>query len=216
MNKKIVILTGIIIVIIIISLLGSMALFDDKNLDEKNSILKADSYVAEKATSTIKSNKNTSLLQQSLYTDIDSRFSIHLPSGWSLSGKENSTTTITSRFSNASSTMFVSKYPRSKEIEGVIEKLGPGGLLDIIVNNIASGLNQYKLISTQSTNINGTTYRQVISTYVGIKTKKQITQYIYLTLQKDSYYLIGIDVYSDIWDKNKEPILESMNSFKLI
>lgn len=150
------------------------------------------------------------------YVDQSAKFSLNLPKGWSMDDKKTSTTTSNIWFRNASSTIVITRHVRTAETNKHIEKLGPGGLLDTIINNIVFGLNQYNLVSTQSIVINGVPYRQVISTYVGSKTKRQATQHLYATIAKDAYYLIGIDVYSDEWQSKKDAILQSINTLKLL
>lgn len=160
--------------------------------------------------------KKDFIFQPKPYIDQVSKFSILLPNDWIVQDKVYSTTTSNVRFGGGSSTIVVSRHNITEEVERVLKQLGPGGLIDVIVNGIVYDFNQYNLVSTENVSIDGVPFRKIVSTYVGVNSKKQVTHYLYVTLRDDSYYFIGIDTYSDIWNKNKESIFQSINTFELL
>lgn len=219
MNKKYLVLGLIVLVIVLLAvgyILKERKVVVTQVVSE--SILSSTSTPV-LATSTVvgvQTAPKTSLLQASPYRDSVAKFSISLPKDWVVQDKTYSTTTASIRFGGNSSTIVVDKHSRSAEVERVLKQLGPGGLIDTIVNGIVSGFNQYALVLTESISINGVPFRKVVSTYVGMNSKKQATHHLYVTLTDDAYYFIGIDAYSDIWDKNKDAILQSVNTFTLL
>lgn len=218
MNNKIIIAVAAIIILGVIgfSVKQKQSVVDNQEI-VKTPIVTGTSTQVVATSSPVKEVKPfVSLVQPVPYIDKIARFSLNLPNGWSESDKKVSSTTSNIWFKNASSSIVLTRHIRTAETEKNISNLGPGGLIDGIVNSIVSGLNQYNLVSTKSMSINGVPYRQVISTYVGVKSKKQATQYLYVTLAKDAYYLIGIDVYSDVWEKEKDAIMQSINTLKLL
>lgn len=218
MNKKIIVAVVVVILLGVIGFLVKQKQPVTDNQKISDSLVATSTLTQATATSSpVKEVKPVvSLVQPVPYVDQTAKFSLNLPKGWSENDKKISSTTSNTWFAGASSTMVVTRHARTAETEALLTKLGPGGLIDTIVNNIVSGLNQYNLVSTKSMSVNGVPYRQVISTYVGVKSKKQATQYLYVTLAKDAYYLIGIDVYSDVWEKNKDAIMQSVNTLKLL
>ena len=218
MNKKII---PVVFAIVILIAIGVYLKGDRVIVSENPPIVTAP--VAESATSTAQASssvlqKQTGVLpsQQTTYRDESAKFSLVLPAGWKVVDKANSTTTSNVWFANASSTLVVSRYARTENTERKIEELGPGGFIDVIVNNTVSGFNKYRLVSTKNITINGVSYRQVVSTYVGTKSQREATQNLYITLTKDAYYLVGADIYTSRWALDGEALIRSIGTLKLL
>lgn len=218
MNKKIILIVAAIVILIAVGAYFKRNRVIVSETPQVSTATTTESTVsAVQATSSASQNQvNPIPSQQTVYNDESTKFSLTLPVGWKAVDKANSTTTSKVWFANASSTLVVSRYVRTENTERKIEELGPGGFIDIIVNNTVSGFNKYSLVSTKNVIINGVQYRQVISKYVGTKTQKEVTQYLYITLAKDSYYLVGFDVYTDLWPLYGEALIRSTNTLKLL
>jgi hypothetical protein len=199
MNKKI--LISIVLVVIAVIVIFSLGLV--RPVDE---VLQSDS-----------------IIQTNSYIDNNSRFQINLPVGWTVADFATSTSSSNTWFHNISKeetrgsmTLVIGRFERTSSMEESIKGFGEVGFIEKMAKQMSSGINQYSVISTSTIMINGVSYYQTVGSYVGGKSDKKAVQYTYLTLTKDSYYLVGIDTYEEIWDKNKKAILESISTLKLL
>ncbi len=161
--------------------------------------------------------------QNSIYTDQLGYFSLELPSGWKEVDSIYGTTTETVLFSGSGvneqdvgTRITVNKYERTKKVDNAIKIYTEEGFSQLIANDVKFGLNEYKELSNATTSIQGRMFYVIKGTYVGIKSRREVTQYLYITHTSDSYYLIGIDVYSDLWAANEDEVLRSIDTFKLL
>ncbi len=218
MNKKIIPITFVIVILIAagVYMKGDRVIVSEAPQTSTATTTESSVSTAQATSST--SQKEVSVLpsQQTVYKNESTKFSLILPAGWSQVDKANSTTTSNVWFANASSTLVVSRYARTENTERKIEELGSGGFIDVIVNNTVSGFNKYKLVSTKNIIINGVSYRHVVSTYVGTKSQREVTQNLYITLTKDAYYLIGADIYTSRLPLDGEALIRSIGTLKLL
>lgn len=156
------------------------------------------------------------------YVDSVSGYSIILPEKWIVKESDISTSTSNTWFYDSSDLrtdnsirMSVSKFQRTDKMNEVISNFGTSTFVEAIVNGLRSDSNLYSTVSTSSIRSNGKEFYQTISKYTGSKSKKEVIQYIHLILIGKAYYLIGVDSYTDVWEKNKEKLLNSVQTFKL-
>ncbi len=204
MNKKIIVLV-IVIALIVISILSI----------NKQRVGTSDGSVTQ--------STSTQLLQSSPYIDPKAKFSIILPVDWVVKNINNSTTSSNTWFYNPSgdngsstATIVVGRFERTPKMNEYIKKTGDDKFLSDIAGSLISDIYQFSTTSSQKIVINTVPFAQFSGTYMGGKTKKQITQNLYLTLTDKAYYLIGMDVYTDSWLELKDAILQSVSTFTLL
>lgn len=164
-----------------------------------------------------------SVIQVNSYIDNNSKFKINLPIGWTVQDVASSTSSSNTWFHDVSKeetrgamTLVIGRFERTSSMDKSIKEFGEAGFVEEMSKQVRSGINQYSVISTSTIMINEVPYYLTVGSYVGGKTNKKVIQYTYLTLTDSAYYLIGIDTYEEIWEKNKEIIFESVSTLKLL
>jgi hypothetical protein len=162
-------------------------------------------------------------IEEIAYVNDASKFSINLPKGWTKIDESVTASSTDTWFGNQSATqeergssIVIRRFEREDRMNEIISQLGSDFFLDALANNMVSGINKYALVATSTENINGRTYRVYKGTYEGLGSSRQATQYIYLNLRDDAYYMIGIDIYTDALPKLEAPIMESIKTFKVL
>jgi hypothetical protein len=199
MNKKILI-SVVLLVIVVIGIFGLGLVQPVDKVLQSDSVLKTNSYI-----------------------DNNSRFQINLPPDWTVADVSTTTTSSNTWFHNVSNeetrssmTLVIGRFERTSGMEESIKEFGDAGFIEKMAKQMQSGINQYSAVSTSTVVINGISYYQTVGSYVGGKSNKKAVQYTYLTLTDSAYYLVGVDTYDEIWEKNKEAILESISTLKLL
>jgi hypothetical protein len=165
--------------------------------------------------------KGAETIKTNSYVDTEIGFSIELPPGFAVADKLNTATTSSTWFQNASTTatssvqVVVERFVISPELEKLVTQMGPGPVTQGLIENlwVDLGLN---ILTNERVTIGGVPFVHVHSTYVGKGTKKEVTQHMYFVFAPDYYYRLGVDVYSDEWEQNKEAILKAVNTFKVL
>jgi hypothetical protein len=157
----------------------------------------------------VKSNKTTS------YSDTASTYTISAPKDWVMLDSSNATTTSNLALSNGSSTITVKRFDRTERVEEAIRFMGKDEFYVFLTDQIKSEIDGYQLVSTSTVKINNLDFYKAQATYVGKKTQKEVTQYAYFILGDTAYYIIGIDVYTEILDKSIVDINRIVNTFTL-
>lgn len=151
-----------------------------------------------------------------VYSDNTSNFSIVLDNGWKLLDKGNSSTTSSTLFGNGSSTIVVKKFDRTDSVNQAISFMGNQEFGNFLAEQIKMDIgNQYEITATSSIMINGISFLEVDAKYIAPKTKKEVTQKTYITINDKAYYIIGTDIYTDILNQNLGQIEKIINTFKL-
>lgn len=169
---------------------------------------------------TDKTQKTVPLIQSVPYVDLLSKFSINLPTGWSILSKENTETTSKISFSNPSAKdvpsakITVERLERNAGMNKNIKEMGEDAVLLLLADDLGVSLGLTKP-SIKKISINGVNYFQLSGVYVGQASKKEVTQNVYFALTPDAHYRIGVDAYTDVWVKDKDAILQSINSLFL-
>ncbi|MES3031555.1 MAG: hypothetical protein V4697_04065 [Patescibacteria group bacterium] len=158
-----------------------------------------------------------SLLDATPYINNDFKFSLFLPKGWKQTASSPSTAPkSTTVFSNGSSTIVVKKFPRTLESAKAISFMGENEFKKFIADGLREEISGYQVIATSTVNIQGREYYKVIGSYTGKQSQKQVTQHVYVGLTEESYYVIGVDVYNELWAVNKDAISASLSTLKLL
>ncbi len=167
-----------------------------------------------------KTSNVTPLIQSVPYVDTVSKFSINLPTGWSVLGKENSEKTSKVSFSDVSiknapnAKIMVERIERDKEMDKKIQEMGADMVLLLLADDLSVSLGLTNT-SIKKISINNRDFFYLSGTYVGQTSKKEVTQSAYFALTPDAHYRIGVDAYTDVWIKNKDAILKSIDSLFL-
>lgn len=155
-----------------------------------------------------------------VYTDVAGKYSIRLPQGWSVQDAAYATTSSmvwfvgpTQANGEATARMMISRFDRTPESDAMMKRYTEEGFFQLTANNVKLGLNKYTETANETVMMDGQKYYHIAGTYVGLKSQKEVTQELYITLTDDAYYLIGIDVYSKIWQQQKGYVLTALDSF---
>jgi hypothetical protein len=165
--------------------------------------------------------KSSGEIKTTAYIDQEIGFSIELPEGFAVADKLNTATTSSMWFQNASTTatssvqLVVERFVISPELEKLVKQMGPGPVTQGLIENlwVDLGLN---IIANERVTIGGVPFIHVHSTYIGKGSKKEVTQHMYFVFAPDYYYRLGVDVYSEEWEQNKEAILKAVDTFKVL
>jgi hypothetical protein len=160
-------------------------------------------------------------LQDSPYIDSSAQFSIVLPQGWAVLEKENSTTSASTWFHNASSTdagnvrLAVERFERTAAMEKIIGSFGTEAFTQGLIESLWVDLD-LNIVKNEKVTIGGIPFIHIHSSYVGKETQKEVTQHMYFAFTDTHYYRIGIDAYTDVWKKNNSELLASIETFKIL
>ena len=152
------------------------------------------------------------------YTNDSAKFSIELPAKWKLVDSAVSSSTSSFLFGNGVSTLNIKKFARDENTNQAIKFFGNrrSEFYVFLVDQLEKDIDGYSPVATSSVMIGDIEGQKVTGEYVGKKTQKKVIQTTYLLLTDSDYYIIGFDVYSDIWGKNKDQVIKSLSSFSLI
>lgn len=159
------------------------------------------------------------------YVDTAAQFSIQLPRNWVVRDSVYATTTSTVRFSASQKSrgvgddsvrIVVTRFEKTPAVSIAMKEYLEEGFLQQIVNDVKLGLNKYTETSNGTTTIQGVLYHRIVGSYVGIQSQKRVIQELYITLTPEAYYLVGVDVYADLWDENKRSVLDAINTLTLL
>jgi hypothetical protein len=150
------------------------------------------------------------------YTDQVSKFSIDLPRDWTLRDKTNSTATTSTQFGNDSMTIVVKRFSRTEITEQALRFMGEDEFMNFLTDQLREDIDGYVVVATSSEMINNISYFTINGSYTGKQSKKEVTQKTYIHINKEAYYIIGIDVYKDIWEKNMGEINKIILTLKLL
>ncbi len=222
MNKKY-ILAGVLVVGIIV-VISTISLREKKDISQNtNSDFTASTTLSTPVVSTSSVVIKKEILEKDAYKDISGKFSITLPKDWAVLDTIRATTTTYVWFHNPSGLkditnmkIVIERFARDDKANALIEKMGVDAFQERLIDTVKLSSHNYNLVSEGYKKIDGKTFREVIGKYIGMKTQKEVIQYVYVTTTKDSYYLIASDVYSQMWDTQKEAILQSLNSLKIL
>jgi hypothetical protein len=153
---------------------------------------------------------------QRTHTDIISKYSIQLPWGWDVIRDVHATTTSDILFGDGESTIAVKRFDRTEPVENAINFMGKDEFMVFLSDQLKLDIEGYNIISTSTVKIGDKEFYALDSKYVGRTTQKDVTSKAYIILTDSSYYILGVDVYSESWDKKKDAIIKSINTFKLI
>lgn len=223
MNKKNILLG--VLAIVIIAILLNFSLRDKEeiiqNIDD-NSIASTTSITPVVSTSSVPVVKKE-ILEKDAYKDISGKFMITLPKDWAVLDTIRATTTTYVWFHNPSGLkditnmrIVIERFARDDKANALIEKMGVDAFQERLIDTVKLSSHNYNLVSEGYKKIDGKTFREVVGKYIGMKTQKEAIQYVYVTTTDNSYYLIASDVYTQMWDTQKEAILQSLNSFKIL
>ena len=146
------------------------------------------------------------------YIDRDISFFIELPAGFVVAEKQNTATTSSTWFHDASTTatssaqLVVERFTISSELEKMVKQFGPGPVTQGLIENLWLDL-ELDILTNERITIGGVPFIHIHSTYIGKGSQKEVTQHMYFVFTPEYYYRIGVDVYSDAWEQNKESIL---------
>jgi hypothetical protein len=149
------------------------------------------------------------------YTDKESNFTIELPSSWNIVNRDVSVNGSNSLFSNGSSTITIKKFNRTDKVEQAIKFMGKDEFNIFLSDQVMSEIDGYKIQATSTVIINNLPFYAVNANYVGKNTQKDVTQKLYIVLNEKSYYIIGVDVYTELMSKFENEIDKIINSFKI-
>jgi hypothetical protein len=157
------------------------------------------------------------------YVDQVGKFGLNLPAGWTKVTQNVATSSSDTWFANPTApedekgaSILVRRFARTEDMNTLISKIGGNVFLDLIVESTKQSINKYAIVATTTQDINGVTYKITQATYEGLDSKRQATQFLFLTLTEDAYYLIGVDVYTDLLPKLEQPLLNSIKSFQIL
>ena len=158
-----------------------------------------------------------------LFTGANGKYSIMVPQGWTMQDSMYATSSSGVRFvgpkqdnGEALMTMAIARFERTSEVNLLMKQHTEKGFFQFIANNVKLGLNMYNETANETVIMKDRKYYRIAGTYVGPKSQKEVTQELYVTLTDDAYYLIGIDVYSKIWEQQKGYVLTALDSFTII
>lgn len=157
----------------------------------------------------IKRNENSS------YADKESNFTIELPSSWNLINRSVTINGSNTLFSNGSSTIVIKKFNRTDKVEEAIRFMGKDEFYVFLSDQVMSEIDGYKVLATSTVMINNLPFYAVDANYVGKNTQKEVSQKLYIVLGEKSYYIIGVDVYTELVPKFENEINKIINSFKI-
>lgn len=213
MNKKYIVIG--IVVIIIVGIVISLGNKKTEIVTDTGMSTSTPKETISTSTPEVKEVK-VSLLESKPYINNDSKFSLYLPKGWKLLDKSSSETESNDFFTNGSSTLVVKRYIRGEASEKAIAFMGEEEFHAFLADQLKEDIKGYAPVSTSTVMINGVKYYKVIGGYTGGGTKKPVTHYAYITVLKDSYYIIGADVYTELWATTKDSLLGSISTLKLL
>ncbi|MEN9913116.1 MAG: hypothetical protein RLY66_524 [Candidatus Parcubacteria bacterium] len=157
------------------------------------------------------------------YTDPAGKFSVMIPEGWAFQDVVHATSSSMTWFvgpkqdnGDALMRMAITRFDRTPESNAEMKKYTEEGFFQLTANNIKLSLNKYNETANETVMMKDRKYYRIAGTYVGLKSQKEVTQELYVTLTDDAYYVIGIDVYSKIWEQQKGYVLTSLDSFTII
>ncbi|MEK7646213.1 MAG: hypothetical protein AAB381_00770 [Patescibacteria group bacterium] len=160
-------------------------------------------------------------LQEVPYTDHALNFSIRLPEGWQVRATENSAKVSSIWFYNASSTattsasMAIERFIRTPETNKTIKMFGDEAFTQGLIESLWVDLD-LNILKNERMMIGDAPVIHIHSTYEGKGTKREVTQHMYFTFIDNYYYRIGIDVYSDISVQEKDILVDSVNTFRIL
>ncbi len=164
---------------------------------------------------------DASVLQEVPYTDQIGKFSINLPTDWIKVDQSVTASSSDTWFGNPKAlpgeegaSIVIRRFESSPAMKQLVDQLGADQFLDGIMENMRMGINKYTLVSTSTTDINGRVFRITKGTYEGAGTGRQATQLVYMHMKDDAYYLIGVDIYTDLLPKLEERLNQTIITFK--
>lgn len=157
----------------------------------------------------------TKSLQENEYKDDKAHFSIFLPEKWNVLDSSNATNTSSTLFSNGSSTIVVKRFERTDKVDQAIKFMGEDQFMVFMTDQLAIDIDGYKLISTTTEIIGQDKYFKALGSYTGKGSKKDVNQYSYIRIVPDAYYLIGVDIYNDVPEKDQYIIFKSIETLRL-
>lgn len=158
-----------------------------------------------------------------LYADKTVGFSIQLPKDWAMLDKSVATTSAEVWFKNPKAlpgedgaSMVVGRYDRNELSDKLISQIGDEKFIFALAADITSRINKYALVATSTEVVNGRLFTKIEGEYEGLNSSKKVKQFLYLNLADGAYYLIGVDVYTDLLPKLETGIMNSVKSFKML
>ncbi len=166
-------------------------------------------------------SKSSNEIKAASFIDQEIGFSIELPEGFVVADKLATATTSSVWFQNASTTatssvqLVVERFIISPELKKMVTQVGPGPVTQGLIESLWVDM-ELNIITNERVVIGGVPFVHVHSTYTGKGSKKEVTQHMYFVFTPDYYYRLGVDVYSDEWQQNKDSILAAIETFKLL
>jgi hypothetical protein len=151
-----------------------------------------------------------------VYNDATDNFSVELPRSWKVVDSLYSTTTTNVQFSNGSSTIAIKRFDRTESVERAIAFMGEKEFLVFLIDQLREDIKGYEVVATSTIQIGSFNFLKVSGKYIGQKTQKEVIQNAYIILNTKDYYIIGVDVYTDVWVNEQDSIFKIINSFKVL
>lgn len=211
MNKK-----YLILAVVVVALIAFGIYTNGKRKTETPSPAVSTSTPATTTPAVPEPPAKVSLLQPTPYTSQFLKMSLYLPKGWTVQDQTDSTTTPSVLFGNGTSTLTVKRFIRNDKVDSAVLTLDTEQFLVFIADGLKDDIPGYTVVATSTVSIQGVNYYKIIGSYTGVTSKKPVTQYAYLTLTDKAYYIVGADVYSSLWQENKDAVLGSISTIKLL
>ncbi len=225
-KNRLYIFTGLVIVAVLVG-----GFFTYKTFFKKTNYISGDSLITDqKKISFVDETKDSnqqstttpqtnvvSLLQSIPFVDSTLNFSINLPVGWSVSNRTSLDETQTVTFTNpkiAGAKIDVTRIERNVEMEKKIKEMSEDVVLLLLADDLSVAMEMSTRV-IKKIDINGKNYFQLSGVYAGKTSQREVTQNVYFALTPEAHYRIGVDVYTDVWAKEKDAIMQSVDSLFL-